>query len=189
MEGKSRSAGLIRERDVRGLKYFDQLAPLLQRLHDVGCAGDRAGNRSLHFDNYCMLVLLFLFNPIVTSLRGLQQASELSNVQKKLGCPRTSLGSLSESVSCFDPQRLVEIIAELGGQLVNCLVALQGGQGDLGLERRRVLLPLRHRTTSRTRRYSLPGGPKSGVHYTVRVLGDHEVVARVGMPVSVVVEE
>ena len=117
MEGKSRSAGLIRERDVRGLKYFDQLAPLLQRLHDVGCAGDRAGNRSLHFDNYCMLVLLFLFNPIVTSLRGLQQASELSNVQKKLGCPRTSLGSLSESVSCFDPQRLVEIIAELGGQL------------------------------------------------------------------------
>ncbi len=107
----------IRERDVRGLKYFDQLAPLLQRLHDVGCESDRAGNRSRHFDHYCLLVLLFLFNPIVTSLRGLQQASELKNVQKKLGCPRTSLGSLSESVSCFDPDRLREIIAELGGQL------------------------------------------------------------------------
>ena len=107
----------IRERDVRGLKYFDQLAPLLERLHDVGCESDRAGNRSLHFDNYCLLVLLFLFNPVVTSLRGLQQASELKNVQKKLGCPRTSLGSLSESVSCFDPDRLREIIAELGGQL------------------------------------------------------------------------
>jgi hypothetical protein len=107
----------IREADVRGLKYFDQLEPLLGRLHDVGCDTDRSGNRSLHFDNYCMLVLLYLFNPIVTSLRGIQQASELKNVQKKLGCPRTSLGSLSESVSCFDPERLQEIIAELGAQL------------------------------------------------------------------------
>jgi hypothetical protein len=107
----------LREQDVQGLKYFDQLAPLLQRLHDVGCERDRAGNRSLHFDHYCMFVLLFLFNPVVTSLRALQQASQLKNVQKKLGCPRTSLGSLSESVSAFDPQRLQEVIAELGGQL------------------------------------------------------------------------
>jgi hypothetical protein len=107
----------VREKDLRGLKYFDRLGPMLERLHDVGCDSDRAGNRLLHFDHYCMLVLLFLFNPIVTSLRGLQQASELKNVQRKLGCPRTSLGSLSESVSCFDPDRLREIIAELGGQL------------------------------------------------------------------------
>ena len=107
----------IQEKDVRGLKYFDQLAPLLERLHDSGCKRDTAGNRSLHFDQYCMLILLFFFNPIVKSIRGLQQASELKNVQKKLGCPRTSLGSLSESVSIFDPERLKEIIAELGGQL------------------------------------------------------------------------
>ncbi len=112
-----RQAKKITERDITGLKYFDQLAPLLQRLHDDGCARDRAGNRQLHFDQYCMLILLYLFNPIVTSLRGLQQASELKNVQKKLGCPRTSLGSLSESVSCFEPEPLQEIIAELGGRL------------------------------------------------------------------------
>ena len=107
----------IQEKDVRGLKYFDQLAPLLERLHDVGCEGDRAGNRVLHYDQYCMLILLYFFNPVVKSLRGLQQASELKNVQKKLGCERTSLGSLSESVSVFDPDRLKEIIAELGEQL------------------------------------------------------------------------
>jgi hypothetical protein len=64
-----------------------------------------------------MLILLFFFNPVVKSIRGLQQASELKNVQKKLGCPRTSLGSLSESVTVFDPERLKEIIAELGEQL------------------------------------------------------------------------
>jgi hypothetical protein len=107
----------IREKDISGLKYFDKLKPLLERLHDVGCERDRAGNRALHYDQYAMLVLLFLFNPIVTSLRGLQQASELKNVQKKLVCPRTSLGSLSESVTVFDPERLKEIIAELSSQL------------------------------------------------------------------------
>jgi hypothetical protein len=64
-----------------------------------------------------MLVLLYLFNPIVTSLRGIQQASALANVQRKLGCPRTSLGSLSEAASVFDADRLKEIIAELGAQL------------------------------------------------------------------------
>lgn len=111
------SQPIIREKDIQGLKYFDQLAPLLARLHDVGCHRDRAGNRSLHYDQYCMLILLFFFNPIVQSLRGLQQASELKNVQKKLGCPRTSLGSLSESVAIFDPEKLKEIIAELGSQL------------------------------------------------------------------------
>jgi hypothetical protein len=118
MDGEPcKAAARIQEKDVRGLKYFDQLAPLLERLHDVGCERDRAGNRSLHFDQYCMLILLFFFNPVVKSIRGLQQTSELKNVQKKLGCPRTSLGSLSESVTVFDPERLKEIMAELGEQL------------------------------------------------------------------------
>jgi hypothetical protein len=107
----------IKESDVTGLKYFDQLAPLLARLRDEGCEKDTANNRKLHYDQYCMLLLLYLFNPIVTSLRGIQQASELKKVQRKLGCPRASLGSLSEATSVFDAQSLKEIIAELGDQL------------------------------------------------------------------------
>jgi hypothetical protein len=105
------------EEDLTGLKYFDVLMPLLDCLHDVGCEGDKAGNRRLHFDQYCMLVLLYLFNPVVSSLRALQQASELKKVQRKLGCPRSSLGSLSEATSLFEPQRLQQVIAELAGQL------------------------------------------------------------------------
>lgn len=115
MAGRKRTK--IREQDITGLKYFDKLAPLLERLHDDGCARDRAGNRTLHYDQYCLLILLYLFNPIVTSLRGLQQASELAKVQKKLGCSRAALGSLSEAATVFDPERLQEIIAELGQQL------------------------------------------------------------------------
>ena len=107
----------IEEPDITGLKFFDKLAPLLQRLHDDGCERDQANNRTLHYDQYSMLLLLYLFNPIVSSLRGIQQASELKKVQRKLGCERASLGSLSEATRVFDPERLKEIIAELGDQL------------------------------------------------------------------------
>lgn len=106
----------VTERDVTGLKYFRRLLPLFERLHEVGCQRDKAGNRTLHMDQYCALVLLFLFNPCLRSLRAVQQASELRNVQKKLGCPRTSLGSLSEATDVFDPERLREIIGELAAQ-------------------------------------------------------------------------
>ena len=71
-----------------------------------------------HCDQYCTLILLYLFNPVVVSLRSLQQASELQKVQKLLGCKRASLGSLSEAVTVFDPDRLKGIIAELGTELV-----------------------------------------------------------------------
>ena len=115
MAGKQKTK--IKEHDITGLKFFDKLAPMLERLHADGGERDRAGNRQLHYDKYCMLTLLYLFNPIVTSLRGIQQASELKKVQKKLGCPRSSLGSLSEATSVFDADRLKEIIGELGDQL------------------------------------------------------------------------
>ena len=68
-------------------------------------------------DEYCILQLLWMFSPILTSLRALQQASELDKVRKKLGVGRASLGSLSESVSIFDPEPLKEIAAELAAQL------------------------------------------------------------------------
>ena len=107
----------IEERDITGLKSFDQLAPLLERWHEDGCERDKAGNRTLHFDPYCLLVLLSLFNPICSSLRAVPPASELPKVQKRLGCARAALGSLSEAATVFDPERLIAIIQELGGQL------------------------------------------------------------------------
>jgi len=112
-----RKASKIRDSDIVGLKYFDRLMPLLERLHEVGTQRDRAGNRTLFFDQYCAYVLLFLFNPIVTSLRGIQQASELKKVQKKLGCARASLGSLSEATQIFDPEPVKQIARELASQL------------------------------------------------------------------------
>jgi DDE family transposase len=107
----------LKPRDIQGLKYLDRLLPLLDELHEVGCQRDKAGNRCLHYDQYCILVLLYLFNPVLRSLRALQQASTLKNVQRKLGCSRASLGSLSEAVEVFDPQRLCAIIATLAAEI------------------------------------------------------------------------
>jgi Transposase DDE domain len=127
----------ISERDLVGFKHLDRLLPLLDRLHDVGCRRDRAGNRRLHFDQYCTLILLAMFNPVVRSLRALQQTSTLRKVQRRLGCPRTSLGVLSEAVEVFDPHRLEAIIGTLlddlprvrsiaGGHVPHVLTAVDG---------------------------------------------------------------
>lgn len=103
--------------DQLGFKYFLKFLPMLAILHDTACERDKAGNRILHFDQYIALQLLFFFNPIVTSMRGLVQASHLQKVQKELGVSPTSLGSFSEAGSVFDAELLKPIIAELGGKL------------------------------------------------------------------------
>ena len=87
---------------------------MLDRLRDCGTQRDRAGNRELLFDGYCKSILLFLFNPMINSLRMLMEAAELPEVAKKLGIKRYSLGSFSESSAVFEPQLLKQVIAELG---------------------------------------------------------------------------
>jgi Transposase DDE domain len=101
---------------VSGLKYFKQLKPLLARLHDIGTESDRSGNRRLFFDDYAALILLSFFDPSLTSLRALQQASCLQQVQDKLGTPRISLGALSAAARDFDADALPAIIGELADQ-------------------------------------------------------------------------
>ncbi len=122
MAGKRKKK--IEESDLKGFKHFKLLNRILERLHDTACERDRAGNRKLHYDQYAALILLYFFNPIVTSLRGIQQASELKKVQKKLGCPRASLGSLSEAARVFDADGLRSIIEER----VDELPVLKGNQ-------------------------------------------------------------
>jgi hypothetical protein len=103
-------------KSVGGLKYFQRLQPLFARLHDVGTDNDHAGNRELHFDHYASLILLYFFNPCLTSLRSIQKASDLDKVRRKLGVPHASLGSLSSAARVFDPEPLRAIIAELAAE-------------------------------------------------------------------------
>jgi hypothetical protein len=107
----------IEENDLEGLRYFKALGSIFERLHNVGLERDRAGNRKLHFDHYAGLLLVYFYNPILTSLRGIQQTTELKKVQRIVGCSRASLSSLSEAAEVFDPARLKEIVAELSAQV------------------------------------------------------------------------
>ena len=107
----------IEERDLQGFKYFKVLSRLLETLHGAACDRDRAHNRKLHMDQYLSLILLYQFNPICDSLRALQEASELKKVQRVLGVPRSSLGSLSEAARVFDSDLLIGVIGDLAHRL------------------------------------------------------------------------
>jgi hypothetical protein len=89
------------------------LRRLLKRIHTSCAERDRAGNRKFFYDHYLLLLLLYFANPALDSLRALQNASNWERVRKRLGIPRVSLGSLSESVGVFDPALVRPILKEL----------------------------------------------------------------------------
>jgi hypothetical protein len=98
---------------VSGFKYVRLVGTLLQALHEGGTERDRAGNRQLFYDQYATLLLLYFFTPTVTSVRGIQQVSELAKVQQRWGVGRTALSTLSEAATVFDAALLQDVISEL----------------------------------------------------------------------------
>jgi hypothetical protein len=98
---------------LRSVRLIKPLRRLLKRIHTSGAERDRAGNRKFFYDHYLLLLLLYFANPALDSLRALQNASNWERVRKRLGIPRVSLGSLSESVGVFDPALVRPILKEL----------------------------------------------------------------------------
>jgi hypothetical protein len=107
----------VKLEDLRGFKQLGRVAKLLSFLHESGCDRDKAGNRELHFDDYVMLVLLYLFNPMLDSLQMLHNTARLEEVQQKLGVKRFSMGSFSESCRVFEPELLQKVVDQLAGDL------------------------------------------------------------------------
>ena len=97
---------------LQGVKYLDNILPLLRRYQSV----KPHHNRKLHFDQYLALILMYFFNPVLTSLRGIQQASKIQKLQKKLGLNSTSLGALSEASTVFDAELLQPLMKELAAK-------------------------------------------------------------------------
>jgi hypothetical protein len=94
---------------LQGLKFF---APLLKLLGDLRKHRPDP-NRTLHYDDYLVYLLLVYFNPMFNSLRGIVKLSSAPRVQGNLGLSHTSLGSLSEASSTFDPELLRHLVQEL----------------------------------------------------------------------------
>jgi len=107
--GKRHKKNPIPESVLRGFKYFKVLSPILERLHSE----NNHHNRELYFDQYIAMLLFYFFNPVITSLRAIQQVSGLKKVQKILGVKRTSLGSLSEAGNVFNSQLMEPILQQL----------------------------------------------------------------------------
>ncbi|MEW6620259.1 MAG: IS4 family transposase [bacterium] len=105
----------IREEDLQGFKPLYKFIPFLERFHLV----KDHHNRELHLDQYLSLILLYFFNPIIDSLRGIQQVSHLDKVKKLLGVEKgVSLGSLSEASSVFDAELIAPLIKELTSKAI-----------------------------------------------------------------------
>lgn len=111
-------ARTITAQQLSGFKQLERVAGLLSKLHTVGCMRDKSNNRELHFDDYVLLLLLYLFNPMIDSMRTLQKVSELPEVQKRLGIKRFSLGSFSESCRVFEPAMLQGVVDQLAQGLL-----------------------------------------------------------------------
>ena len=107
----------LTDKDILCLGHLQRTFVLLDALHDVGCGRDKAHNRELFFDDYCKLVLVHVWNPLIESIHDLQQVVGLPKVAKALGVKRFSAGSFSESVAVFEPKLLKPIVTELAGQL------------------------------------------------------------------------
>jgi len=107
----------LKEKDIFHLGHLKKIWPLFDRLKEVGCERDRAGNRQLFFDDYIKLVLLHCWNPLLLTLANLREAAALPRVAKALGIKRFSAGSFSESVRVFDAEQLWPILSELAGEL------------------------------------------------------------------------
>jgi hypothetical protein len=106
----------LKDKDI-SLKMLTRVLPLLEKLHSCGTERDVAGNRTLFFDQYAKLTLIFLFNPLIDSISMLQRASALPKLARQLGIVGFSKTSFSEAPSVFDPTLLQEVIHELAGKL------------------------------------------------------------------------
>ena len=109
----------IRESDLRFWKLFDVFVRHLKRVGQIHPSklDEPHPSRTLGSHEYLSLWLLAMVNPVIKSMRGLCQASELGRVQQELGCASVSLGSFSEAQAVLDTGVLPELYESLHREL------------------------------------------------------------------------
>lgn len=75
--------------------------------------------RRLLITEYTSLFLLGIFNPIITSMRGLCQASRLEKVQEVASKRAVSIGSFSEAQHVLDPALLKKVYESLAREVAS----------------------------------------------------------------------
>jgi len=101
---------------VQGMKYLRKFFSVLEPLRHVPAHG----NREFFFDQYVALMLLHFYNPMLSSLRALQEATDLDSVQSLVGVRCMSLGAMSEAAAkVFRAEDLLPILEKVSGQVMD----------------------------------------------------------------------
>ena len=98
---------------VIGAKYVRLLERQLRQLRDQTAHG----NRELFLDDVFVVYLLAFFNPVIRSLRTVEDLSQTRQAQKHLSVERICKSTLSDFNRFIDPERLVPIIHALRSRL------------------------------------------------------------------------
>lgn len=123
---QSAKRGRLPEKIV-GAKYVRLLEKQLTRLRNETAHG----NQHLFLDDVFVAYLLAFFNPMIRSLRTIEDLSQTSQAQKHLSIARICKSTLSDFNKLVDPDRLVPMIAALRGQLSRKRAGQLGVQDDL----------------------------------------------------------
>ena len=111
----------LRDQDV-SVRMLIRVLPLLEKLHSSGTTRDTAANRTLFFDDYAKLTLVYLLNPLIDSISMLQRAAALPKLARQLGkadvhTKRTRKGYINSSgqmpLLCDDLSLAAELISLL----------------------------------------------------------------------------
>lgn len=95
-------------------RFQNQLTKFLKGR--VASATELDPRRTLTQLNYFSLFLFGLFNPVITSMRGLCAASELERTRQTLGTAPVTPASFSEAQHLFDPKLLRGLVSEMCSQ-------------------------------------------------------------------------
>jgi hypothetical protein len=126
---KTKKAALTEQR-LQGWRLLERFSELLALAQEQVPASrrERHGLRQLDAPRYLRLFLLGVFNPVVTSMRALCQASQLPRVQRVACGQPVALARFSEAQAVFDPKVLRPVMAALVSRGAAQLDAAHGGR-------------------------------------------------------------
>ena len=100
---------------ITGRKYVKLIADYLVHLRGAYAHP----NRVLFYDDVVIAYLLAFFNPVLRSLRCIEQASQLPGVNQHLNVAAICKSTLSDANALFDPHLVQGLIAQLRDRLPN----------------------------------------------------------------------
>lgn len=109
------------QEDLQCLKVIGAVLPVcaaLDRAHP-----ELHGNTQLRLTDCLVVLLCAFFNPVVRSLRLIEQLSQMPWVREQIGPERVCRSTLSDALERFDPVHLVPVINALMRQVPHLAAA------------------------------------------------------------------